>query len=338
MKAIQVVKPGDVRIVELDMPKIETENQVLVKVHAGGICGSDIHVSHGTNPVATYPRIIGHEIAGEVVEIGGGVKDLKKGDRVVLEPITYCGECYACKKSRQNVCASLKVNGAHVDGGFQEYIVAADKQLHKIPDVLTYPQAALIEPYTIGAQTNWRAGVTKGDVVLVCGAGPIGLIAMDVAKGLGATCIVSEVNPYRLEMAKKFGADLVIQPQQEDLGEAVAKFTNNMGPNVVFEATGVNALFEQAVKIASQAGTVVTLALNTTPASICMADIVKKELAIVGTRLQNYKFKEVIESFPNKLDKVDMLMTHTFHFEDFKEAFRIFEDKNEQACKIVLTF
>lgn len=338
MKAIQVVKPGDIRLIDRDIPEIREDSQVLVKVMAAGICGSDIHVAHGTNPVAVYPLVPGHEIAGVVEKTGGGVRGLKSGDRVVLEPITYCGKCYACRKGRQNVCESLRVNGAHIDGGFQEYMLAEEKQLHKIPEGISYQQAALIEPYTIGAQASWRGGVTAGDTVLVYGAGPIGLIALDTAKSLGAVCIVSEISPFRREMAGKFGADLVIDPQNEDLESIVAKYTNNTGPNVIFEAAGGNALFEQAVKLASTAGTVVAMNLSVSPAAIAMAPIVKKELNIVGTRLQNNKFPEVISSFASRLDKINMLLTHTFDFRDFQKGFAAFEDKNSKACKIVLTF
>lgn len=338
MKAIQVIRPGDVRLIDREIPKIETDCHVLVKVKSAGICGSDVHVLHGTNPVAVYPLVPGHEIAGVVEEIGSGVTRLKRGDRVILEPITYCGKCYACRKGRQNVCASLQVNGAHIDGGFQEYMRTNEKQLHKIPEGVSFAQAALIEPYTIGAEANWRGGVTRDDVVLIYGAGTIGLIVLDTAKSLGSTCIVSEINPFRREMAKKFGADLVINPLKDDLESAVHEYTNGMGPNIVFEAAGGNALFEQAVKIASPAGTVVAMNLSVDPAAIAMAPIVKKELNIVGTRLQNNKFREVIEAFAGRLDKVDMLLTHTFDFRDFEKAFAAFEDRDSGACKIVLTF
>lgn len=338
MKAIQVVKPGDVRLVEREIPSVHKADQVLMKVRAAGICGSDIHVAHGTNPVAIYPLVPGHEISGEVVDIGSAVSRLRKGDRVILEPITYCGECYACKKGRQNVCESLQVNGAHVDGGFQEYLLTTEKQLHKIPDGVSFIQATLVEPYTIGAQANWRGGVTEDDIVLIYGAGPIGLVVLDTARSASATCIVSEISPARRAAAKKFGADLVINPLGENLEKIVAEFTNNSGPNVIFEAAGVNSLFEQAIKIVSAAGTVVAMNLSVNPAAVAMAPIVKKEINIVGSRLQNNKFRQVIETFPDKLNKVNMLITHTFDFEDFQRAFTAFEDRNSGVCKIVLTF
>lgn len=338
MNAIQVVGPGEMRLIERGIPSIEKPDDVLIKVRAAGICGSDAHILHGTNPVAIYPLIPGHEIAGEVVEVGDAVSRLQKGDRVVLEPITYCGECYACRKGRQNVCSNLRVNGAHVDGGFQEYFRASEKQLHKFPAGITFEQAALIEPFTIGAQANWRGGITKGDTALIYGAGPIGLITLETAKSLGAVCIVSEISQTRRELAEKFGADLVVNPERQDLCSEVAAFTDNMGPNVIFEAAGANALFEQALDIASTAGTVVVMNLMVSPASIAMAPIVKKELNIVGTRLQNNKFQEVIASFSEKLHKVDMLSTHFYNYRDFREAFDIFDDKNSGACKIVLTF
>lgn len=123
MKAVVVPRPGVLTVEEREVPRLEREDGVLVRVRAGGICGSDLHIYHGTSPVATYPRVIGHEFVGEVVEIGRKVTRVKRGDRVVVEPIMYCGQCYPCRTGRPNVCEHLEVLGVHRDGGFQEYVV-----------------------------------------------------------------------------------------------------------------------------------------------------------------------------------------------------------------------
>ncbi len=338
MKAILVKAPGEVEIIEKEMPQIQAPDDVLIKVMAAGICGSDVHVVHGSNPMAKYPMIPGHEIAARVEAVGEAVTDFKPGDRVVLEPIQYCGHCHACKRGRHNVCRSLKVRGATQEGGFQQYLVTPAKTLHHIPDNLTYEQAAVVEPYTIGEQANSRAGTRPDDVVLIYGAGPIGLIVLDVAKSIGATCIVSEVSASRREMAKEFGADYVLDPTSESVPDRLMEITDGMGPNVVFEATGVIPLFEEAVKVAASAGTVVCMAFNTKPAPLVMAEVVKKELNIVGTRLQYEKFEKAIAAMPQRLEHVKKLVTHEYPFEQFAEAVKLFEDKDSGACKIVLKF
>lgn len=338
MKAIQVVKAYEMQLIEKEMPKIIKDNEVIVKVMATGICGSDVHIYHGTSPVATYPRVIGHEVVGQVIEIGNAVSTLKVNDRVIMEPIEYCGECYACKKGRGNVCQDLKVKGVHVDGGFQEYICTSEDLLHKLPDEISYKQAVMIEPYTIGCQANWRGGVVSGDIVLVYGAGPVGLIVLDTAKSLGATCIISDINDQRLEFAKEFGADYTLNPTRDNVEDKVRELTNGMGANVVFDAVGIPSIFSNALKIASVAGSVVSMAFTDEPTPISMLEITKKELNVVGTRHQTKKFKEVIENFPSRLEKIDKLITHEFHFTEYEEAFKLSDDKNSGAGKIILTY
>lgn len=337
MKAIQAIEPGRVEIVDVPEPVIAGPDQLVVKIEAAGICGSDLHIAHGTNPYATYPRVLGHEMCGTVAQTGDGVSRFKEGDRVVVEPITYCGTCYACRKGRPNVCRSLQVRGVHLDGGFAEYILADEKTTHPIPDGVSFVQGAMIEPYTIGAQSTWRGGVQDGDVVLVQGAGPIGLIVMNVAKRLGATCIVSEISDSRLEFAKKLGADHLVNPAKEDLREAVARITDGMGANVIFEATGVPDLLALSVELASSAGTVVAMAFGGKPVGIDFGQVNKKELTIAGTRLQSHKFPKMAAEFESCLPHVDLLVSHVLPMSDFQKGFDLFEDKNSGACKIILT-
>lgn len=339
MKSIQITKPGVMSIVDRAIPRIASDTDVLVHVRAVGICGSDIHIYHGTNPYAVYPRVPGHEVAGEVVEVGRAVKRIKIGDKVVLEPIaSFCESCYACKKGRYNVCQNLKVSGVHVDGGFQEYIVAKERMVHKFPDYLTFEQATLIEPYTIGEQSNFRAGTAKDDIVLIHGAGPIGLIICDVAKQRGAFCIISEINGRRLEIAKEFGADCVINPSAEDLKKKIAEITDGAGPNVIFETTGAPSLLNDSVRMVSAAGTVVPLTFGSDPIPIDFKEVNKKEVNIVGTRLQSNKFPVAISYISSKKDKINKLITHIYPVDNYMEAFETFMNKESGACKVVLTF
>lgn len=250
MKAVYIKEPGKLEVIDVEKPSIKKDTQVLVKITAAGICGSDIHIFHGTHAYATYPRIIGHEGCGIVEEVGSAVTDLKPGDSVIIEPITGCGTCYACRHGRYNCCPDIKVAGVHIDGVMEEYFVTERNKLYKYdPNELTPVEAATAEPYTVGAQANAQANTQPGDLVLIHGAGPIGMIICDIAEKRGATVIVSEVNEDRLKIAKDFGAKYTINPKKEDLKEAIMKITDGKGVNVVFETSGVPALTSLSVEL-----------------------------------------------------------------------------------------
>lgn len=339
MKAVYVSEPGKLEVIEKEIPQISTDTQVLVKITAAGICGSDIHILHGTHAYATYPRIIGHEGCGIVDKVGSGVKAFKPGDAVIIEPIHGCGKCYACRHGRYNCCPDIVVSGVHSDGVMEEYMVIESAQLHKYdPAQLTPVQAATAEPYTIGAQANAQAGTMPGDIVLIHGAGPIGMIICDIAESLGATVIVSEINDARLEIAKKFGAKYTINPSRQDLKEAIMSITEGKGVNVIFETSGVPALTSLSIELLSPHGRLVPLTFAPEPVPINFRLINKNELTIAGTRNQNSKFKEIVASLPGRTDRIDQLVTHVFPAEEAKKAFDTAMDKNSGACKVVITF
>ncbi len=338
MKAVYISEPGKIEVIEKEMPKIEKDSQVLVKITAAGICGSDIHIFHGTHAYATYPRVIGHEGCGVVAEVGKGVTNVKPGDEVIIEPITGCGTCYACRNGRYNCCPDIVVLGVHADGIMEEYLVVESDKLYKYDPSLTPVEAATAEPYTIGAQANAQAGTQAGDLVLIHGAGPIGMIICDMAEKRGATVIVSEVNEARLAIAKDFGAAYTINPMKEDLAEAVMRISGGKGVNVVFETSGIPALMSQSVELLGPHGRLVPLTFAPEPVPVNFRLINKNELVIAGTRNQNGKFKEVVESLPGRKDRIDKLVTHVFPVEKAKEAFDVAMDRNSGACKVVITF
>lgn len=339
MKAIVVIKPGEMELLEVPKPVITEADQVLVRIKAAGICGSDVHVAHGTNPYAVYPVVPGHEAAGVVEEIGSGVKDLNVGDGVVFEPITYCGKCYACRNGHHNVCRELKVLGCVVDGIFREYAVVKRSQLYSFDTSrMSYEQAALCEPYTIGAQANWRGGVQKNDWVLVHGGGPIGLIVADMAKSIGARVIVSEPNESRLALALDFGADYIINPFKEDLRILVNKLTKGEGVNVIFEAAGVPSLLRDSVTLLSPAGRLVAMTFGPEPIPVDFKAVNARELTILGTRHQYQKFPQMVRQLPEHLTQAEKLITHIFHVTEYKKAFEVLADKSSGAGKVILTF
>jgi L-gulonate 5-dehydrogenase len=272
------------------------------------------------------------------VETGSGASSIPKGASVVVEPIIYCGKCYACRQGRGNVCEQLKVMGVHIDGGCQEYAVVPAANVHLLPDTLPWDQAVLIEPFTIGAQACYRGNVQKGDFVLVMGAGTIGLTALQMTKLAGATVIVTDLVPEKLEYAKSRGADFIINVKEENLFDRVKEITGGMGPNVTIDAVCIKSSFEQAVEITSAAGRVVELSFNEIPSEIAPVNIIKKELTICGSRLQTKRFPVVIEYM--KAGKIPLagFITKTYPIADMLEAFDYVDKNNASVRKVVISF
>lgn len=338
MKAIQVTKPGQIEIVDRPIPQITYEKEILVKTKAAGICYSDIHIIHGTSPFAVYPRVIGHEVVGVVVETGSKVTKLKPGDHVVLEPIDPCGECYACKLGRPNVCANLQVRGVNNDGGFQEFFTADESKLHKLPESLEWTSAVMVEPFTIGAQICFRGDVRKDDMVLIIGAGPTGLSALENAKIAGTKCIVSDINNKRLEFAREFGADFTFNPNEVDLRQKIEEISRGMMCNVVIDAAGTPATLELGISLASVAGRIVNIGFTDNTAKISLLEMTKKELSLVGSRLQTFQFEKCIGHFSTRNINTIKLITHIFPFEEVSKAVDLIDNHAQDVGKIVLIF
>ena len=239
MKVIQVNKPGELEIAEKPMPEAPGCGEAIVRIRAAGICGSDVHIFHGKNPFATYPRVIGHEAAGEVVQVGQEVANVQVGDHVAIDNVFSCGKCYACRVARHNVCSSVKVLGVHIDGIFAEYVKIPADHLYVLPKELAWEMAATVEPYAIAAESIHKGKVTADDSVLICGAGPIGLVILQACKSIGARVLVTDVVDSRLAKARNMGADRTVNTRKEELSKAVMDFTAGEGINVAMEATGV---------------------------------------------------------------------------------------------------
>ena len=338
MKSVVVETPGKIAVVEREIPAIK-ENQVLVKVKAAGICGSDVHIFHGKNAFATYPRVVCHEFAGEIAKVGDQAGDFAVGEHVVVDPVVSCGHCYACRIGRHNVCTSLHVMGVHEDGGFQEYVAVNADQVYKLPADLPWEIAATVEPFSIGAQVAHRGRLSGDDTVLICGAGPIGLIILQVAKMKGARVAILDLEESRLEKAKELGADMIINGNTTDLVDAMKEFTDGLGFNLIYEATANAKILATCIRdLPSQAGRVVVLGFTTQELPIRQVDIMGRELEIIGTRLNNHRFPEVIDWFKAGSVKPQEIITHTFPFEKAAEAFQFSDENPDKVLKIILKF
>ena len=338
MKAIKVIEPFKVEIVDVPKPEIKNDDDVIVRITSGGICGSDIGIYNGTNSLATYPRLIGHEFGGIVTETGKDVTSVKAGDKVAVDPVISCGHCYACRIGRHNVCSALEVMGVHRDGGFAEFVCAPEANIHKFHKDFDESFLGLVEPFTIGVEINRRGQITKGDKVLIMGSGPIGFAAMQVAKRNGAEVIMTDLVKERLDKALSMGTDEVVLVSEENLEERLLKFTDGEGIPVIVDTVCIPSSFEQSVQLACPAGRIVVLGLKNVPSQITMADITKKELTIAGSRLNNNCFDEVIAGFEDGTLHPEQLMTKSYNYKDIMEALTMITEHPQDVLKLVLKF
>jgi L-gulonate 5-dehydrogenase len=217
-----------------------------------------------------------------------------------------------------------------------EYLMLPVASVHEFSKDISWEEAALIEPFTIAAQTLARGRVSGDDTLVIYGAGPIGLVILQGAKRLGTKVAIIDIVDQRLKMAKELGADLVINSRREEVVEKVFQFTGGEGPSVIVEAVGMPALLEQAVEMASPAARIVNLGFTSQPSQIAELPITKKELEIIGSRLHNNKFPEVIGWLERKEVQAKPLVSHAFDFIDVQEAIELMEKKPEETCKVIL--
>lgn len=316
MKAIQIEKPWNIKTVDIEKPGMK-KGFALLKVKSAGICGSDIGAFRGTNNLVSYPRIIGHEIAGEIIEIDeNNAKGLKVGDRVVVDPYIYCGKCYPCSIGRTNCCDDLKVLGVHVDGGMCEYFLHPDSMLVKIPEGLSWDMAALAEPLTISLHGVHRGGVKAGEYCAFFGAGPIGYVAALVAKLYGATPIVIDIVQERLDFVKAHGIEHTINSKEENLVERIREITGGKIAQMVMEASGSNIAVKSTFDIVSNAGRVVFTGWPKHDTELSTALFTKKELDVRGARTSAGEFEEALDIIANNKIDIASILTEVINIED----------------------
>ena len=296
MKAARWYKAGDIRVEDVPECRIDEDYDVKVKLHWCGICGSDLHeylmgpifIPVGTpHPVTgeVAPVIMGHEFSGEVVEVGPNVTNVKPGDRVVVEPIVCDDTCPACKAGKTNLCQNLGFHGlAGKGGGFAEYTTFRHKFVHKIPDNLPYDKAALVEPISVGYHSLEAGGFKAGMTAVVAGAGTIGLATIESLKAMGAAkVIVVQRKSVRQEYAKNSGADVLIDPADGDVAEAIRAATDGYGADIAFECTGAEACFHQLLDGVHTGGTVVITSIWEKPVTLDLNDVCIPEKKVVGS-------------------------------------------------------
>jgi L-gulonate 5-dehydrogenase len=335
VKIALTLEPNRMEVRDADQPKAGP-GQALIAVEAVGLCGSDFHLYDGKHPYAQFPQVQGHEFIGRVDSFGPGYDgSIGVGDRVAIEPLRACGHCFACRRGRYNCCVKLEVMGAHVPGGLQEYVAVATSQLHPIGEIPTLI-AVLVEPLSIGLQCVVRAGVTKGDTVVIMGAGPIGQAATLGAVDRGARVLVVDRVPSRLDLARHLGAEAVVNSTYDDVNSAMEDFTAKEGAAVVIEATGVPALIVQALDGVAHSGTVVIVGISDGEVSIPVGLFSRKEVNILGSRNNTGLFPDAIRLVTQYADRLSALVTHTYPLTQTPEAIEYAMHHPDEVEKAVI--
>lgn len=331
-------KPWNIEISDMQMPEPK-EGEALLRVKSAGICGSDIGAFRGTNGLVSYPRIIGHEIAGEVISIPENNKNgIKPGDRVIVDPYLYCGHCYPCSIGRTNCCVDLKVLGVHVDGGMAEYFCHPADMLLKVPDDMPWDIIPLAEPLTIALHGIHRLNLKAGEHIAINGAGPIGLLAAMVALHYGAEPIMIDLVKERLDFAKSLGVQYTINLREEDLVEKVSEYTNGRMAECVMEASGANSAIRATLDIVSHAGRIALTGWPKQETPIPTDMITRKEVDVRGARTSAGEFPEAIELIYHQKVDARRILTKVISIDEAPETIRDIEKNPGDYMKVNILF
>ena len=334
MKAIIIDKPGEICVREIEMPKIKA-GEAIIQIKSVGICGSDVTAYKGLNPTMIYPRLMGHEAAGIITEIGENAKGLKVGDKVAVEPYFYCGECYACRRGIFNNCENLNVLGVRIEGSMAEAISHPIKYLHKLPDDMSWEDAAVVEPLSISLHGVHRTNLRGGEFAAIFGAGTIGLLAALCCLAYGAEPILMDVMDERLEFAKELGIKYTFNPAKSDVIEEIKKITKGEMAPVVLECSGSQAAINNSLEVASNSGRIALVGWAKGIIDFNQPRILRKELNIFGSRCSYNEFPECIDMIYGKKVDVSRLVTVRDSFEGVEQGFKDLASTPEKYLKII---
>jgi 2-desacetyl-2-hydroxyethyl bacteriochlorophyllide A dehydrogenase len=320
MKTLVCTEPGQFEYSQGVKPAL-TEGQAIIKIKRIGICGTDLHAFEGTQPFFSYPRILGHELAGELVEFDNA-PGFEVGEAVTFIPYFNCGTCIACRSGKPNCCTQIKVCGVHVHGGMAEYLsVPSHTLIHG--EGLSFDELALVEPLAIGAHGVRRADVNKDEFVLVIGAGPIGLGAMEFVRIAGGKVIALDINDQRLRFCKdKLNIAHTVNALSENVTGQLLEITNGDMPTVVIDATGSLKAINDAFQYMAHGARYVLIGLQKGEICFSHPEFHKREATLMSSRnATRTDFEHVIASMKNKEVDPTTYITHRVVFEDVKAEF-----------------
>jgi len=339
MKSLVYLGPGKMEVQTRAIP-VPRAGEVLIKIKKVSICGSDLGAYRHASDRFRPPLVLGHEFAGDITQVGEGVKTLSVGRRVTVNPMVLCNDCFFCKRDEGNLCGNRKsmgtaIGGIQTDGAMQEYVAVPDWMVVPIADNVTYEAAAMLEPCGVTLACAKKGLTADEQSVVVIGAGPIGLLIVKFLKALGVPkVIVTDILDTRLEKAKKCGADVIINDRNGDTVTKIQKLTDNYGADRVIIAAGVGASINQSFKLVRNGGTVVLVALMHEMVEFDPMEIVGRGIHFVGSYMFSTEMKEAAQMLADNKLTVEDLITSTYSLEEGKAAFDILNDPNNTEVKV----
>lgn len=329
--------PGKIEFREIETPVPKT-GEVLIRIMKIGVCGSDIHVWHGKHPFTSYPVTQGHEVSGEIAALGAGVENLEVGQKVTIQPQVVCGKCYPCRHGKYNLCETLKVMGFQTTGVASEYFAVDAAKVTPLPQEMSFDEGAMIEPLAVAVHAVRKFGDMQGMRVAVLGAGPIGILVAQAAKGMGAeSVLITDISDLRLEKARQCGVDFCVNTREADFGEALVSSFGPDKADVIYDCAGNNVTMGQAIRCARKGSTIILVAVFAGMAEVDLAVLNDHELDLNTTMMyRNEDYLEAIELV--RAGKVDLkpLISKHFAFRDYAEAYRYIDENRETTMKVII--
>ncbi len=332
-----MTEPGKIEFRTIDIPDLG-EDKVLVKIKYIGVCGSDIHVYHGKHPFTKYPVTQGHEVSGEIVAIGSNVKSFRVGQKVTIEPQVVCGKCYPCRHGKYNLCENLKVMGFQTTGTASTYFAAPVERVTALPETMDFKDGAMLEPLSVAVHAIKRMGDIKGLDVCVIGAGPIGNLVSQVAKGMGARKVmVTDVSDYRLDLAKQCGADAVYNTMKIDFGDALVQTFGPDKADVIYDCAGNDITMGQAIKYARKGSTIILVAVFAGMAKVDLAVLNDHELDLNTTMMYRHEdYLDAIRLVNEGKIELKKLQSKVFPFKQYLDAYKYIDENREKTMKVLI--
>lgn len=339
MKQAILTEPEKIEFSETNTPKVEA-GSVLLKMKYIGICGSDIHAYYGKHPFMSFPIRLGHEIAGEVMEVGSGVENIRRGDLVTVMPQEFCGQCEPCKSGRYNICNTLNVIGCQTPGAACEHFLVDADLVKPVPHRMTAELGAMVEPAAVGLHAARRCGSLKGKNVVVIGAGTIGNVTAQAAIAEGAKgVLITDLSDYRLDVAQKCGITYTANTANVSMEEALEEAFGEACADIFFECVGAGTAVNQAIHYVKKGSDIVVVGVYGISPEINMGWVQDREIRISGSLMYVEKdFQDTINYIAEGKIKMNPLISKIFSFEHYSDAFKYIESNKDICLKVLIEF
>ena len=332
-----MTEPKKILFHQVQVP-VPGPDQVLVKIKKIGVCGSDIHVFHGSHPYVTYPLTQGHEVSGQIVELGACVTDLQVGQKVTIEPQVFCGRCYPCLHGKYNLCEKLKVMGFQTTGTAGEYFAVDASKVDVLPDNMTYGEGAMIEPTAVTVHAAKRFPDLVGAKTVVLGCGPIGILLIQSLKALGAAQVfATDISDARLELAKQLGADFAVNTMKEDYAQALLAAYGPDKADVIYECAGSDITMDQAIQNARKGSVIILVAVFGKRANVDLAKLNDSELDLNTSMMYRHEdYVDAIRLVKEGKILLKPLQSAVFAFEEYQKAYEYIDNNREKTMKVLI--